>query len=161
MLNRDIFIEMISAGFIIDGRAGGLVLGRPHKNGNVYTLAERDGEYICPLSMEGGEYLINRDAYDANKKQIDEINTFKEFHETPPIEITNLLRIINTHSEINDKIVFIEYGQFIVNKNATSRYLNELQEINNDKSNKYLYCYIEKILPHAFEELFTNKQKVF
>ena len=65
------------------------------------------------------------------------------------------MRIINTNSNPNDKILLMEDGQFIVNKHATAKYLDEIEEINN-KTNPYLYCHIEKILPHAFEEVFNK-----
>ena len=152
MLDKNIISEMILIGFILDGRSGGLVLGRSHEEGNIYTITERDGKYECSACMEGGEYLINKRSSAENKSAIIKINTFNEPHAFPPIELNNFVRIFNTSAEPNDKIILIEYGQFIINKNATAKHLPEIEKINN-KNNPYLYCHIEKILPHAFNKI--------
>jgi hypothetical protein len=146
--NKDAFHAMFAVGWIVDGRGGGLLLGRSHAGGNIYTLRQlRDGSFDCPCHVEGGEYIINRAAYLAFEKRIHEINEFNDGHDlTSCICISPKSRILNTHSEPYDKFLFLEEGQYIVNKNATAKYFDELEEINHD-GNDMLSCNLDSLAP--------------
>ncbi len=94
--------ELFMMGMIVDGRAGGLILGKP--NDGIYLLQEaEEGKFIVPPCVEGGEYLINHFAYQAYKDRIEKINS--ENNPEPEhlnILTTNHTRVINTFATPDD-----------------------------------------------------------
>jgi hypothetical protein len=45
--SKDTFYQMIVSGWTVDGRAGGLVVGRSHDDGNIYMIQETgDGRFL-------------------------------------------------------------------------------------------------------------------
>ena len=143
--SSDIFYNQMQAfGLVVDGRAGGLIVGRSHSTGDIYMAwQEDDGGFTVSLAeccLEGGEYIVNASAYLASQERINEINQFKEPQpERNHLELSPITRIFNTHAEPNDKLLWIERGQFIVNKHATARHLKELEELNAHK-NSFVIC---------------------
>lgn len=136
---------MVMNGWIVDGRAGGYIIGRSHDTGNIYMIQRADTAdvFVIQSCLEGGEYIINHDAYTRYKDRIEEINSFNEPHDkTPNMSITLKTRMINTYSEPYDKLLLIEKGQFIINKFATVFFFKELEEINNS-SNSFMYCNLD------------------
>lgn len=147
--SKDTFYQMLVSGWIVDGRAGGLVVGRSHDDGNIYMIQETvDGRFFIPGHLEGGEYILNSDAYEAEEKRIIEINESKEF--TPKkssLPITSSIRVINTAASPNDKLLWIDVrDQFIINKSSTMAFLPELQAINEKYSN-FKNCNLESLIP--------------
>ena len=139
---------MIHNSWVIDGRPGGLVIGRSHKQGNVYMLQEIEGEkFIIRNNLEGGEYVLSNKATDIMKDRLNEINNFKHDHYTlPEIKLNFKTRILNTHAEPNDKYLWVDTrGQFIVNKISTSLFFDELEEMNN-KYNDFTKCDFNKLI---------------
>jgi hypothetical protein len=141
LVTNDEFRVMLSLGWIIDGRAGGFVIGRSHDDGNINMIMElEDGNYSIFCNLEGGEYIINYLAYEAAKERVDEINSFYDEHDLPSsIVLSDKTRILNTLSLPSDKLILISPGQFIVNKKATAKYYYELEDINY-KNNGRLHC---------------------
>lgn len=143
--DKEIFFKMVMMGWIVDGRAGGYVIGRSHDDGSVYMIMRTAENDIFTVSncLEGGEYVVNYKAYLSNKTKIERINSFKESHEfLPHSKITLKTRVINTYSEPYDKLLLIDKDQFIINKFATAYYYNEIENINNSE-NPYLSCNLD------------------
>lgn len=135
---------MHAFGFVVDGRAGGLVIGRSHSTGDIYMVwREEDGSFTVTLvecCLEGGEFIVNASAYLASQERINEINRFKEPQpELNQLELSPITKLLNTHAEPNDKLLWIERGQFIVNKHATAKHLKELEELN-ARDNSFVAC---------------------
>jgi hypothetical protein len=85
-------------------------------------------------------YIVNASAYLASQERINEINGFKEPQpELNHIELSPITRLLTTHAEPNDKLLWIERGQFIVNKHATANHLKELEELN-ARTNSFVSC---------------------
>lgn len=136
------FLTLFLRGWIVDARAGGLVVGRSHDAGNIYFIkrAEDSKYYICG-SVEGGEYIINNLATRNRRERLLELNKYNEPHEIEHSRINSgCTRVLNTHAEPFDKFLWLEEGDtMIVNKYAVSKYFQEIENIN-DESNNYKVC---------------------
>ncbi len=129
--NNETFFQMMRLSWIVDGRGGGLVLGRSHDDGNIFMIQElADGGFHIAGHLEGGEYILNADAYASAKERLDQINGFiGETDHIFSVCITPKSRVLNTHSEPNDKMLWIDMlGQFIINKRATAKHFQEIEE---------------------------------
>ena len=59
-VSNDEFMAMFHAGFIVDGRFGGLVVGRSHAAGNIYMIQpDGRGGFGVHSHLEGGEYSVS------------------------------------------------------------------------------------------------------
>lgn len=130
----DDFNRLLMNGQIVDGRAGGLLLGRPHTEGGIPVIVRTDGDtFAIKHEAEGGEYLVNWQAYNAAKARFDEINAHKEdevIHLITP-RVTPNSRLIHTRAAPSDKLLWVDRrGQFIINATATFRFLDEIEELN-------------------------------
>jgi len=128
------FNFLLNLGWIVDGRCGGLVVGRSHAEGHIYMIErQEDGNFFISGNMEGGEYILTNKACELCKERLTEINSNLESKRNESIEIVeSQKRIINTSSEPTDKFLWIDKnGQFIVNKKSTEKHLLELHQINN------------------------------
>lgn len=126
-------MELFHEGVVVDGRRGGLVVGRSHAAGNIYMLQQVEPDrYIIPANIEGGEYLVTHVAFTKYEKRFHEINSWQE--ETPSISsipVSGSTRVINTSAEPSDKFILMDYrGQFVVNKYATNRFFHEIEKLN-------------------------------
>ena len=140
---------MLLSGWIVDGRAGGLVVGRSHDEGNIYMIQETgDGRFFISGNLEGGEYILNYDAYETEQNRIIEINKNREQTSyTESLPINPSIRVINTSASPNDKLLWIDIrGQFIINKFSTKTFMLELQEIN-EKYSSYKVCNLDSLIP--------------
>jgi len=65
-------------GHIVDVRAGGLVLGRHHNEDDIpmYLPVAEGLLQICGV-MQGGEYVVNKEATEKHVARIQEINSYK------------------------------------------------------------------------------------
>lgn len=147
--SKDTFHQMLLSGWIVDGRAGGLVVGRSRDEGNIYMIQETgDGRFFIPGHLEGGEYILNHDAYLAEYDRVVEINQNKEqISDMGPLPINSHIRIINTSANPNDKLLWIDVrGQFIINKISTKAFILELQGIN-EKHSSYNFCNLDSLIP--------------
>ena len=137
IINHDTLISLCSSGKIIDAREGGLVLGRSHAEGDICILkSNEDGKFFIDGCLEGGEYLVNTLAAEKNKQRIEEINKYYVKNEVCALDNIRLsmkTRIINTHSEPSDKLIFFGGSPiFIVNKYATAKSYYELEALNHE-----------------------------
>ena len=147
--SKDTFHQMVHTGWIIDGRGGGFVIGRSHADGNIYMIQEsKDGRFFIPGHMEGGEYILSADAYFTAKERLEQINGFKDdIEHISSISFTPKSRILNTHAKPYDKLLWIDTrGQFIINRRATSRHFQEIEEINH-KFSGFTSCDLDVLSP--------------
>lgn len=123
-----------------NGSVGGLVLGRRHSTGGIYGVRETEtGELEIAMNMEGGEYLLNTMAFEEYRERLMEINSYKisepEISESRIKELSNVINVGDNYGLIQ---LIRGYPQFIVNRNATAKYLEELDEMNSRALAKYL-----------------------
>ena len=127
------FSYLLNLGWVVDGRCGGLVIGRSHAEGDIYMIErQEDGNFFMSGKVEGGEYILTNKAYRSCKERLTEINSNPSASKNGSIELCeNQKRTINTSSEPTDKFLWIDAnGQFIINKKSTEKHLLELHLIN-------------------------------
>jgi hypothetical protein len=124
------FAKAFTYGWIVDGRGGGLVLGRKHGEGHILMIqpTESFGVFQFVGYMEGGEYIMSRAATDAHFQRIEEINRDNDPCDTE-ITFGPNSRIIRTDAEPHDKLLVVD-SQYIINARSTKRHFHELEEIN-------------------------------
>lgn len=115
---------------VIDGRNGGLVLGKSHSDGGIHLLQKNaNGTYRYVGEMEGNEYLSPPKLPTSIFKELEKINcNASEILEDIPKNID----IIDLRNERIQIINLSTTTQFIVNKVATMSNLNRIIEILNN-----------------------------
>lgn len=76
------FYELVKRGQVIDGRSGGLVVGRSHSEGNIYFLTETYNGFYSILEtdhMQGGEYLINAKSTAHFGTTLEQLNNYRVY----------------------------------------------------------------------------------
>ena len=141
-ISQENFWTLFERGWVVDGRGGGLVIGRSHAGGNIYMInGPIDGRLYIQSALEGGEYIVNHGAYEAAQIRLQEINAFRD----QAVHASHLLlspatRVLNTHSEPQDKLLWIGARQMtIINKYATAKFLPEIEQINH-QWNSFRQC---------------------
>lgn len=130
--SADMFLRAFVNGWVVDGRAGGLITGRSHADGHIVMLQPTSelGEYEMLGLIEGGEYVLCPEASEAHYDRIEEINA--DNGKCAPHQIRTPSRIIHTSAEPHDKFLIIQKGQWIVNINSTNRHFEEIDRINSE-----------------------------
>lgn len=133
ILSKDLFYELFMCGKIIDIRCGGLVIGSSLEEGGIYMIMQTEEDAFTIIGvMEGNQYALNRKSSINHHKRLIEINKCtEEFNQMlKNINLSPECRLYNTSDVAEDKFVFVEHDQFIVNKVATMQYLAELEKLN-------------------------------
>jgi hypothetical protein len=130
-----VFLDAIQKGYLLDVRAGGLILGRNDNEDDIGMLqfSARGILQLCGR-MQGGEYILNRMASAKYKDRLLEMNDEEnEYIPLSSVPLNANTRIFNSHSVFGgEPLAFlIEPGQFIMRRSATSKYLSELGQMNN------------------------------
>ena len=127
------FHKLNELGLIFNGIEGGLVLGNSHQKGGIHLLqpkTETTFEYIA--EMEGWEYLTHFKTASKYRNELAEIN-----ERTKPIskyikttfKIPETCKIIDTTEKEIAFILISNYNQFIVNRFATKKHIQEIMEL--------------------------------
>lgn len=122
-----------------DGSVGGYVIGNSHDEGGIKVVRETGtkGIYELILEMEGDEYIMNAMATIKYKDRLDKINAFKKT--VPSIEYNQLNDLSNVIAVKNmGMIVVSKWDQYIINKYATAKYIEELDRMNKEALDEYL-----------------------
>ncbi len=134
-------------GWIVDGRAGGFIVGRTHPTDSILCFVRHDDGKFSNIHVDGFEYVINPYAAERNFARLQELNSFQDEHHTlQEIPLSLASRIINTSAQPQDKYILMLNGGFIINRRATAKHFKELEEINNS-SNPYNYYDINYLNP--------------
>lgn len=131
--SADDFLQAFVNGWVVDGRAGGLIEGRLHEEGHIVMLQpsiETLGEFELLGLIEGGEYVMSPKASSAYMQRINDINS--DTSPCSPSPNRRPSRIIHARAEPHDKFLIIQKGQWIVNIQATNRHFEELDQMNNE-----------------------------
>lgn len=130
LISKDHFDYLFENGLIVDGTNGGLVLGLSHDEGGIYMIMECDEGHRIIATMEGGEYLLSYNSYAKNKDRLISINSERPKQYFIDMDVLRKTPIIQVNSI--QYLLLDKKGQFIVNKDATCHYLEELNLLNND-----------------------------
>lgn len=136
-------VYFLSIGWIVDARAGGLLIGRPHETGGVLAFVEHEaGKFVITAELEGYEYIVQPAAYSAHKARIEEINMFQGPHPSLSVcNVTPATRMITVAAEPNDRMLLIAPGTFVINKFATARHIEEIEKLNASDNPSFTFSY--------------------
>lgn len=131
LFDADSFMRAYINGWVVDGRAGGLIVGRRHAEGHIILIRPSDeiGVFEFCGVAEGGEYLMSTSATAAEFQKIRELNEFRDACESE-IFLGLHTKLVHTSAERHDKLLIVD-RQYIVNRRATRKHFEELEIINN------------------------------
>lgn len=140
-ISPHLFARLVRAGKVVDGRAGGLVFGRSFDEGGACAVFKLGSGYVTRGRLEGGEFALNWEAGTQNLKRVQAMNsglTLREFV-TEEDENAPLDQVIITSAQPDDRLVYLHWGQVIVNREATAKHIAELVQMNR-WPNPFLTC---------------------
>jgi hypothetical protein len=130
-ISMPLFLEMLKAGFVIDARAGGLVLGPTQSEGGILLLNQTPDGFDIIGKVEGGSFIVNATA---NKKNTARLEAMEESGKVGSLSFENYVvsstSIIYNAFATEQKFLWITGEEFIVNPSAASAYIKELEELN-------------------------------
>lgn len=115
-------------GKIILAHNGGLAIGRSHEQGGIKVIQYTGNDCYFIAEIQHGEYVMNPYATAKYMDRLKEINSFNEPTPMSP-DMDKTYTYLHSEKPI-DLFLFSSYDQFIINANATSKYLDELEEMN-------------------------------
>lgn len=129
----DEFFAMLERGEVVNAQQGGLVIGRDHPDDDI-PLFQFAGAGIFRMCgcMQGGEYLMGVDATAKHRDRLVAINSEKGSY-TPltTLPVTARTSVINVNLCSPTASLWLNpRGQFVVNRFATIKYLDELERLN-------------------------------
>lgn len=121
---------------ITDAKLGGLVVGRQTIDDDIPLYQHTTGNVFAVVGlMQGGEYLLSQAASRIHKTRLEAINSEKGSASAVfPIKLTSFTSVINTNIMPPFGGLWIDWHQFVVNRFATEKYYQELEELNADTS---------------------------
>lgn len=130
-LNAYSFFEGIEQKSIIDARYGGYIIGRVGKEDDIPMFNNiGDGIFHCCGLMQGGEYLLSAHATSKHMDRLHAINSQKGKVETFFPEVTAYSSIINANFIPKNGGLWINRGQYVINRYATKNYYKEIEKLN-------------------------------
>lgn len=131
-VTKEDFAELRQEGAeFLDGIHGGYIMGPSHAEGGVRVLTlDNDTFYTGEYEFEGGEYLVNPWATEKFRIRLEEINQYKGIARLVRDKDIACLRKVLPIKHEYSMILISNFPQFIINKIATSIFLEELDEIN-------------------------------
>ncbi|MCQ4280491.1 hypothetical protein NA643_15460 [Pseudomonas stutzeri] len=130
LIDLDLFLRLFNSGWIIDGRAGGLIRGRLHEEGHILMITPTGtlgGYSVCGLA-EGGEFIMSTKATAVHLERLEQINADRG-SSVQLADMSMVTRVLDTRAEPHDKFLIVEH-QYIINRVSTDQHLNELQTLN-------------------------------
>lgn len=124
---EEFFIEL-EQGRMLDARHGGLIIGRNGPDDDI-PMYRHFGKGIFEVVglMQGGEFIVSKRATDKHREWLEEIN--QDDSECPAalaLKHSPVSSVINTNLLPEWGGLWINY-QFVVNRSATAKWLDELQ----------------------------------
>lgn len=116
---------------VIDARYGGFIIGRNSKDDDIPMFNNiGDGIFnLCGL-MQGGEYLLSAHATAKHHDRLNVINSEKGTIEPFLPKVTVFSSIINANFIPKNGGLWINRGQYVINRYATQKHYEELEELN-------------------------------
>lgn len=120
---------LLHKNLIVEGVQGGLILGNFHSEGGIPVIQNRHvNEYEIIAEVEGCEYFMNPFL---TREELNEVENINKMHGTQEINrysVPSNIKLINAQG--NAVILLGKGSQFVVNKYATFKNLEFLDELN-------------------------------
>jgi|WetSurMetagenome_2_1015567.scaffolds.fasta_scaffold381018_1 hypothetical protein len=122
------------AGIVFNGLSGGLILGNLHYQGGIHLIIPDFNSEIITYAgeMEGWEYLSYPISSIDIGNEFERINNMEKGGsslETTEFEIPANCKVVDTLNKPLALLIISGAQQFIVNRFATKRYINQLIEL--------------------------------
>lgn len=146
------FEEMLYSGVIVDGRMGGLIVGRTFADGGIPVICQRGKEFLIHSFTQGHEFVLNRVASPRNLTRLKAINSGLTANEElpPDAEHPEVNHLIITIAEPCDKFLWLNWNQTVVGSDYVDRHMSELNAMNRE-TNPYGFCDTEVFFPRLDE----------
>lgn len=134
------FLRLFLRGRIVDGRMGGVILGKEDGNGSARLIFKVGSSYLLHGFVEGGAFLVNREASALHRQRLIKMATGLTSREIVPQNGTDQIgQMIISTAYPHDRLVWTDFGQMIVNPEPAMKHVMELQQINMSP-NPYWVC---------------------
>jgi hypothetical protein len=142
------FEEMLFSGAIVDGRRGGLIIGKRFSEGGIPIIFQRGREFLVHSFVQHHEFILNRVASVRNLTRLKAINAGLTLNEEVPPQAASpeLSHLLITSAEPCDKFLWLNWNQCSVGAEYVDRHMAELNQLN-DETNPYGYCDVEVFFP--------------
>jgi hypothetical protein len=144
-INAEEFHRLLMAGRIVDGRCGGIILGKMAENGGPRGIFKIGSDYLIQGQFNGGDFVVNKEAAVPNMGRLNAMNqgrTRKEvITEAGPDEFGML---IVTTANPDDRLLWLDFGQIVVNRDPAQKHLAELLRLN-QSVNPYLTLNLHQV----------------
>lgn len=129
-ISSQLYNLLLKDNLIIDAQNGGLVLGPFHTEGGIQVIQNTPVGYRITAEMEGYEYLINANSTDFYFEELTTLNanTKPELTHFPDYSVPKHITTIKTTG--NEVLLASPFSQFVINKKATEKHLDRLEDIN-------------------------------
>lgn len=135
------FQELLMQGKIVDGRCGGMLLGKNPTEGPTRIVFKLGSSYVLHGSATGGCFIINGVAAARNMSRIKAIHAMLTMRETvtPEDAGAECGQLIVTTAYPHDRLLWLDYMSAVIAPEPTQKHMGELQRMNFDP-NPYLRC---------------------
>jgi hypothetical protein len=135
----DEFHKIVDLDIVFNGLEGGLILGNLHSQGGIHLIQPnlQIGVFRYVGEMEGWEYLTPPFKTTEIQQKFEHINSLEKggfSHEKTEFDIPPTCKVVDTLNKPMALLLLTEYSQFIVNRFATKKYINELIVIDNENA---------------------------
>lgn len=147
-LGASVFHNLVLQGIVTDGRAGGAILGRTYSEGGIYVVQQRGCDFLVHACVEGGEFVLNKDASCRNLARLKAMNSGLTMNEvvTPAAGALPVTHFIITSSEPDDKLLWLNWNQVVVASAPATKHFDELIDMN-ERANPFLMCDFADVFP--------------
>lgn len=128
-LKFEFLAYLLHNNLIVEGVDGGLILGNFHSEGGIPVIRNsHENEYEIIAEVEGYEYFMNPFLTHEELNIVENINKMHHTQEINRYSVPSNIKLINAQG---DAVILLGEGsQFIVNKYATFKNLEFLDELN-------------------------------
>ncbi|HVS51949.1 MAG TPA: hypothetical protein VHD62_06290 [Opitutaceae bacterium] len=149
-LSASAFHNLILQGVVVDGRAGGLILGRSYEEGGITVITQRGADFFIHSCVEGGEFILNKDASCRNLARLRDMNVGRTAAEVvnDANDLTEVSQFVITNGAPDDRMLWISWNQVVVAKTPSLKHLSELIRLNQTE-NPFMRCDLNELFPAA------------
>jgi hypothetical protein len=135
-LSASAFYRLVAEGIVVDGRAGGLLIGRRAEEGGIALIRQRGDSFILEKRrVSGGDFVMNEHVSDADYLP-------KGARLTACCD--RECRTILTAASPDDKILWLDWEQMVLPRESVNHWL-PLLEAMNEYANTRAFCDLEEV----------------
>jgi hypothetical protein len=135
------FTLLLLRGHVVDGRAGGTILGRDAGEGGGSRLIFKIGSHFILQGFAcGGNFIVNREASAMHQKRLQMINAGLTMNEkTPEGQIDEIGQLIVATAWPHDRLIWVDFGQTVITGEPALKHVIELGLINRSPNPRLVF----------------------